>query len=214
MPRRKPASAKQRKAELQLKRAVKRGDVPPPDPKKPNHHRKSRSVRIGPTGQILGSAGNAATAAIVKSARRLQSSFIKLPPRFLEETRALASTLALPRPIPLEAAIFTDHTISRGKAGGVSDRKTVQLSCPKRPKWRFDMTKDEVEKNEEGFFKKWIDQMDDLVEEWQKEDDHSDSEEEGDAEKKEEVPKSEVLEMPRAPTYYERNLEVWRQLYV
>jgi hypothetical protein len=64
-----------------------------------------------------------------------------------------------------------------------------------------------VEKNEEGLHKKWIAQMDQIVEDWQK--GHQKNQDEGD-----EIKPQGMLEMPRSPTYFERNLEVWRQLYV
>lgn len=72
------------------------------------------------------------------------------------------------------------------------------------------MTKIEVEKNEEGLFKKWIDQTDQIVKQWQK--GPEEEKKEGEDETKEEPAPSNV--MPRSPTYYERNLEVWRQLCV
>jgi len=74
------------------------------------------------------------------------------------------------------------------------------------------MTKKEVEKNEEGLFKKWLDQMDQLVEEWQKADESQDVGE-TESENEEHIQKP-VITMPRSPTYFERNLEVWRQLCV
>ena len=65
------------------------------------------------------------------------------------------------------------------------------------------MSKTEVEKNEEGLFKKWLDQTDQVLEEWVDSGSSSSSTTTGD--QGEEV-------MPRAPTHFERNLEVWRQL--
>jgi hypothetical protein len=52
------------------------------------------------------------------------------------------------------------------------------------------MSKKEVEHNEEGLFKKWLEQMDKNFRAWQ------------------ESTQSE------SPSYFERNVEVWRQLYV
>ncbi|KAF8899038.1 hypothetical protein BD779DRAFT_1666780 [Infundibulicybe gibba] len=173
-PRRKPASSRKKKAEVQLKRAVKRGDVPPPEQKK-----HSQKTKRGPTGRHIG------PAPVVESARRLQSAFITLPPAFLEQTKAIASNVLLPRPVPNEAPIFVDPPPG-------------QLSCPKRPKWRFDMSKKEVEHNEEGWFKKWLAETDTAVDQWQN------------------PPKDPIEDTPpdpRSPTYYERNLEVWRQLW-
>jgi hypothetical protein len=71
--------------------------------------------------------------------------------------------------------------------------------------YRYDMEKKEVEKNEEGLFAKWIAEMDNNVETWRSEgvvvensqDDQSDHS---------------VEALKRSPTYFERNLEVWRQV--
>ena len=181
--RRKPTSTRQKKADQQLKRAIKRGDVPPPEPKKHPHHRKPK---IGPSGN--------SDKALVESARKLQSAFIKLPPKYLEETKLLASTLPLYRPIPIEKATFKSFHIE-------ADLQTVVLTCPKRPKWKFDMSKLEVERNEEGVFKKWLAQTDQLLEEWQNREEQNPGN----------ITTSAQL---RSPSYFERNLEVWRQLYV
>lgn len=198
-PRRKPTSLKQKKADQQLKRAIKRGDAPPPDPKaKP--HRKPKPARVGPTGQLVGSSANQAA---VESTKRLQSAFIKLTPEFLEKTKNLASTLALPRPIPVEAAVIPPIS-----ALETEDPDEI-LTCPKRPKWRFDMSKKEVEKNEEGIFKKWLTQTDQITSTWQ---DQGDRDRGKTSDNEDSALSPEPSEMPRAPTYYERNIEVWRQL--
>jgi hypothetical protein len=190
MARRKPVSGKQHKAKLQLKRAVKRGDVPPPDPalKKPTR-RKPRP-------------GSAPTSNAALSSKRLQSAFMKLPSKFLEESKTLAASLILPRPIPLQATILDELR------NDVSDSQVRALICPRRPKWNYDMTKKDVEKNEEGVFKKWLAATDALVAEWQV----GKKGVEGKAEGAE--PRHRTTEMPRSPTYFERNLEVWRQLCV
>lgn len=203
MPRRKPTSTKQLKAERQLKRAVKRGDAPPPDPlaKKPKRPRKGVPKR-----QAQGLQGPSQSSQnAIESSRKLQSTFIKLPPTFLEDTKLLASSLILPRPIPHEAALLTS-----GKTGGDDRILLEQLTCPRRPKWRFDMSKIEVEKNEEGLHRKWISQMDKIVEDWQQRPQDED-EDQKDQEDGDEQPKN-ITKMPRSPTYFERNLEVWRQL--
>ncbi|KAI0785451.1 P-loop containing nucleoside triphosphate hydrolase protein [Irpex lacteus] len=150
MQRRKPASAKQRKAQLQQKRAIKRGDVSPPPPGKPDKRRKGKGKPLihdpeaGPSGRAIAAA---------ESSRRLQSSFVKLSAEFLEETKRLAANLPLPRPIPRRLLTkSTDPAVD----------KREQLTCLKRPKWRYEMSKKEVEKNEEGLFKKWLDQTDSI----------------------------------------------------
>ena len=184
--RRKPTSTRQKKADQQLKRAIKRGDVPQPEPKKNSHHRKSK----------IGQTGNSDNAAIVESVRKLQSTFIRLPPKYLEETKLLASTLPLFRPIPVEKATFKSFHIE-------ADLQTAVLTCPKRPKWKFEMSKLEVERNEEGVFKKWLAQTDQILEEWQN---RGDEQNLGDS--------ATTAAQLRSPSYFERNLDVWRQLYV
>lgn len=186
MPRRKPTSTKQKKAEQQLKRAIKRGDAPPPEPSKKQPRKKKGRVAPNP---------NAADADRVK---RLQSAFVKVSAEFLEETKNLASNVVLPRPIPPEntALHLTD-------AASQVESNRGAWSCPRRPKWRPAMTKLEVEKNEEGWFKKWLVESDDRVEEWVKQKDEQ-RKAEG----------QELTAMPASITHFERNLEVWRQLCV
>jgi len=170
---------------MQLKRAIKRGEVERPEPSRKPHPKRRK--RVGPTGNIIG--------AVAETPKRLelQSAFIKSSPEFLEESRSVAAIAPLPRPIPPDAAVLSNVD------PGTLDPSA--LTCPQRPRWRFDMSKLEVERNEEGQFKKWLERSDQIVEQWQKE---------RDARRK-----AEGLEgstMPPSPTYFERNLEVWRQL--
>jgi hypothetical protein len=204
MPRKKPTSAKQKKAETQQRRAVKRGDVPPPEPKA----KTPRTQRRGPTGKSLG-AGTSASAA-VDSSRKLQSAFVKVSAEFLEDSRRIASDTALPRPIPDDASLFPSDLGDTTSSASPTER----MSCPKRPKWRFDMSKNEVEKNEEGLFKKWLAQMDGIVDKWRHEDIHVQAEDATEAEAGKEREATPPPPVPRAPTQFERNLEVWRQLWV
>jgi len=191
MPRKKPFSNKQRKVQLQEKRAIKRGDASPPPPAKRNlkqkRHLTSRSAVAGTV-----------DAQAVASSRKLQSTFIKLSPTYLEKSRLIAAKQPLPRPLPPSVAIFSPDELDRSNEGDAR-----KLSCPKRPKWRYDMSKDQVEKNEEALFKKWLDQTDQVFKEWV---DRSPSPSDGETNNQDETV------MPRAPTYFERNLEVWRQL--
>nr|VWO94319.1 N/A [Ganoderma boninense] len=202
MQRRKPFSAKQRKEQLQLKRAIKRGDVSPPPPSKPDRRKKGRT-----RGNTLPSTTRATVA---DSTRRLESSFVKLPPAFLDRTKVLASTLPLPRPIPSRLAILSDVD----QPPAASDA----VACPKRPKWRYDMSKKEVEANEEGLFKKWLYQTDTAVNAWFNPSSTQDvpktssapvTQTEGDRNGSDAISD----QMPPAPTSFERNLEVWRQLW-
>ncbi|KAJ7103475.1 hypothetical protein B0H15DRAFT_936078 [Mycena belliarum] len=171
-PRKRPTSTTKKKAATKLKRAVKRGDVAP-EAKQPVKH-KHRGPPVSET---------------VQASRQLQSKFVTLPAHFLEETRDLAAALTLTRPIPNEVRCFT------------SIDQEATLTCPRRPKWRFDMSKLEVERNEEGLFSKWLSSTDQAVEEWQKRWQNAPDDQ------------GKVLKMPRSTTYFERNLEVWRQLW-
>ncbi|KAJ7170038.1 hypothetical protein C8R46DRAFT_1349951 [Mycena filopes] len=182
-PRRKPTSTTKKKAATKLKRAVKRGDLAP-EPKKP-----AKTSRGPPVSDA------------VQASRKLQSAFVTLPERFLEKTRLLASTLPLPRPLPVETRLFPTANFD----------VDLTLTCPRRPKWRFDMSKLEVERNEEGVFRKWLEQTDQAVEQWQ----NPLKTDQGDEVPSDKPPSADTAptSMPRSTTYYERNIEVWRQLW-
>ncbi|KAJ3829834.1 hypothetical protein EV361DRAFT_787324 [Lentinula raphanica] len=184
MPRKQPTSTRQKKEERQLKRAVKRGDVPPPSPKRKKTPKRHH--------------GDAATSASVESSKKLQSSFIKTTRQFLEDTKALASTVPVPRPISPNVAILPKSY--------EQNSEFHQLLCPRRPKWRYDMSKKEVESNEEGLFKKWLQETDSALEQWRLgsrvSEDHQDAADRGQEQSD-----------PRSTPSFERNLEVWRQLW-
>ncbi|KAF7784104.1 hypothetical protein Agabi119p4_269 [Agaricus bisporus var. burnettii] len=191
MPRRKPTSGKQKKEQQQIKRAIKRGDLPPTEPTKKVSH-KRRQTRVG-SGKVV---GHGSSDVAIASARKLQSTFIKLPSTFLEKTKAVASTVPLSRPIGYDAAVL-DLSVDRTSVN------RQPLTCPKRPKWRFDMSKKEVQHNEEGIFKKWLEQTDLSLTEWN-------------ASREPDLlqPNAEAsIAPPPSPSYFERNIEVWRQLW-
>ncbi|TFK99682.1 hypothetical protein BDV98DRAFT_570680 [Pterulicium gracile] len=204
-PRRKPTSTKAKKAQQQLNRAIKRGEVEAP--KASSKPKRPRKGHVGPTGRALNQSQKQVDA--TDASKRLQSSFVKVSPQFIETTKSLASSLVLPRPIDPHAAIFDERQWDDAISSGNSDGK-ARLTCPRRPKWNFDMSKKEVEANEEGVFRKWLQETDRIVEDWQKDDQPSISEpaEGDDADQTSDPPR-----MPRSTTYFERNLEVWRQLW-
>ncbi|KAJ8084465.1 hypothetical protein PM082_003235 [Marasmius tenuissimus] len=188
--RKKPTSTRKKKEEQQLRRAIKRGDVEAPPPK-----RREKNKKRPPNAR---STLNPAT----ESSQKLQSSFVKISAAFLKKSQELASTLPLQRPIPAEASIYQNQWTKGGEE---------QLTCPSRPKWNYEMTKKEVEHNEEGWFKKWLKTTDELVSKWQMSMEPDDPES---PEKGKEVATSErPPTMPPSPTRFERNLEVWRQLW-
>lgn len=135
----------------------------------------------------------------VASSRKLQSTFVRLSPAYLETSKLVAAKQPLPRPLSPAVAVFDPDELDRTNEG-----ETQKPSCPKRPKWRYDMSKNEVEKNEEGLFKKWLDETDHIFDEWVGRGPPAPTGDTGN--------QGETV-MPRAPTYFERNLEVWRQLW-
>ncbi|KIJ22078.1 hypothetical protein PAXINDRAFT_105871 [Paxillus involutus ATCC 200175] len=209
-------SGKQRKVQLQLKRAVKRGDAPKPDPIPTNKHKRRRpSPKPGHTLEAREAADQAA-----KAARKLQSAFVKLDRGFLEETRKLAGSIVLTRPIPRGLGVLNDEWITPIPA--VPGADLPHLTVPKRPKWKYSMAKDEVDANELGHFRKWLSQQDTTVNRWQNalnsqapqginaDQANPSADLVADRGKADD---SEIHEMPHPPTHFERNLEVWRQLW-
>ncbi|KAF9225464.1 P-loop containing nucleoside triphosphate hydrolase protein [Gyrodon lividus] len=194
-------SGKQRKAQLQLKRAIKRGDTQKPESLPASKRNKFRPLtKPGHTLEARQAADQAA-----KAARKLQSAFVKLDRGFLEETRRLAGSIVLRRPIPRDPGpgdrALKDEWMST--AEDVAGVELGRLSVPRRPKWKYKMTKEEVDANEQGHFRKWLSQQDTIVDRWQTSlvADHGNADD------------SETREMPHPPTHFERNLEVWRQLW-
>jgi len=185
MGRRQPFSHKQKKAQLQNKRAAKRGDEEAPPhavAKKPVHRRPGRS-------DLHGTSSGPRLA--------LESKFVSIPKNYLERTRDIAYSTPLERPLPDEAAVFPLHLVANPAAAG--------LSVPARPKFRYGQTKKEVEKNEEGVFRKWMAGVKRTVDAWVEDGAWSSAragEDEG----------PNGLEWIHSPSWFETNLEVWRQL--
>ncbi|EIN13953.1 P-loop containing nucleoside triphosphate hydrolase protein [Punctularia strigosozonata HHB-11173 SS5] len=208
MARRKPVSIKQRKAELQLKRAIKRGDAEP-ETRKPTPKGKARRRAATQDGPPRPAADREA---IVESARRLQSAFVKLTPEYLQQTKELAGSLPLQRPIPASKGLYPlDLTVGSSSFNDPRREKyKIPLTCPKRPKWRFEMSKKEVESNEEGVHRKWLEHTDAVFEDWTANDTSASVYSISDHDSMNVV---RDIKMPRSPSYFERNLEVWRQLW-
>ncbi|KZV83143.1 P-loop containing nucleoside triphosphate hydrolase protein [Exidia glandulosa HHB12029] len=189
MPRRKPQSAKAKKLELQHARAVKRGDEPAPPPLKPGQKRGPVTRR--------GGAPAPATSASAAAVRKLESAFVRLDNDLLAQAKLRASENALVRPIPRDLALPPPEVLeSQGKP----------LVCPKRPKWHYEDTKKMVEANEEALFKKWLSETDTALHRWL----HPPP---ANAEDPDSVSGSTSAAKEWGPSYYERNIEVWRQLW-
>lgn len=185
MGRKQPFSHKQKKTQLQVKRAEKRGDdeIAQLVAKKPVHRRPGRSDLLGTT------SGTPRLA--------LESKFVSIPKNYLERTRDLAYSSPLERPLPDEAAVFPLHLVANPAAAA--------LSVPARPKFRYGQTKKEVEKNEEGVFRKWMAGVKETVDAWVDEGAWSGGRAEDDL-------GPQGLEWIHSPSWFETNLEVWRQL--
>lgn len=174
------------------------------------------------------------------SSTRLTSRFIALSPAYLDQTRDEAYNLVLPRPVPVENGVFPVEIMQRdarvsalpasdsvesggghGQAGrGVPKQR---LTCPARPKFRYDMSKKEVEKNEEGYYARWLSDTERIVRVWVEGGDvvpengdegkvDEEGNEDGDGEGRRSSFKVGGGLTRRSPTWFETNLEVWRQL--
>lgn len=192
MPRRVPYSPKKKRQQIQDNRAIKRGELDPADVRVPTHVPKARShLRIS---TLPGD-----------DSRKLQSRFVALPAEYATRTRNLAYSSVLKRPIPASTAIFPIEIMLRDDG---------RLRCPVRPRFRPGQTKKEVERNEEGVFKKWYKETEDIVMGWVEGVGASSTFTKG-KEKDARGPAAdggEQDEWPRSPAWFETNLEVWRQL--
>lgn len=181
MPRKQPFSNKQKKSQLLIKRAAKRGDEElAAVVKKPVNRRPGRSDMNPSGGPRLA----------------LESKFVSIPKNYQERTRDLAYSSPLERPLPDESAAFPLHLVANPAA--------APLTVPARPKFRYGQTKKEVEKNEEGVFRKWMAGVRGTVEAWVEDGAWSGKPVDDDG------PKG--LEWIHSPSWFETNLEVWRQL--
>lgn len=70
----------------------------------------------------------------------LESRFIRLPKSIQEIHRNKAATEILKRPIEEEMGVLRVEELQPARGD--------ELICPKRPKWSYNSTKKEVEKNE------------------------------------------------------------------
>ncbi|ODO10572.1 hypothetical protein I350_01169 [Cryptococcus amylolentus CBS 6273] len=186
MPRKVPISNKRRKEQLLVKRALKRGDMTAEEHDQLRSQQKLKTEKKRP-GQVAARSD----APVDASSRKLQSKFIALSSDYVVRTRELAYALPLQRPLPASSAEFP--------LGVLEDRDPERrLTCPARPKFRYGQTKKEVEKNEEGVFKKWLKGVEEVVQEYV------------DGEEEQVETEDETFSLPRGPTWFETNLDVWR----
>ena len=141
MPRAVAFSAKQKRAQLLDKRAVKRGELDPADV------RVSTNMTVADSGPSGGSRyarhGGTKSRTSRKAPRtpmadkgmhttRLVSTFVALSPEYLTETRDEAFNLTLTRPIPQGSNVFPVEMLYRDRSlmGGTASER---LTCPTRP---------------------------------------------------------------------------------
>ncbi|KIY67195.1 P-loop containing nucleoside triphosphate hydrolase protein [Cylindrobasidium torrendii FP15055 ss-10] len=190
MHRRKITSTNKKKEDQKLRKAIKRGEAEPPP--KPTRTQKRKKGLVQTRRSQVADDGN-----------KLHSSFLRLSPEFLQTSLYLSASLPLQRPIDIRKCILE-----------LPDVNTLQrLTCPRRPPWNFDMSKKEVEKGEEGVFRKWPAQTDKLVQHWQDLAPEGAVEVDPPAIRDPDLPSDPPSTMPRSTTYFERNIEVWRQLW-
>ncbi|GAA6058876.1 hypothetical protein JCM10212_002820 [Sporobolomyces blumeae] len=207
MARKKPISGKARKAQLQQKRAIKQANhVPVPFPADvvefPSGSSPASSSRVVP--KVKTAPGKARHHRTPEQRARdeahgsrmaLESRFIRLPKQVQDVNRVKAATEILQRPIDEAVGVLRVEDL-QPEGGG-------ELSCPKRPKWSYNSTKTEVEKNEEGMFRKWMTTTDQALSQLSASQRDHDDEDYHDVE----------ATVNLSPTFYERNLNVWRQLW-
>ncbi|GMK56024.1 hypothetical protein CspeluHIS016_0210800 [Cutaneotrichosporon spelunceum] len=137
-------SHKQKKLQLQTKRALKRGE-------------EIKVLEHGQNGRVrLDRSHNARSEA--HDGLELFSRFIAVPRDYVVRTRDAAWDDQLPRPIPDSAATFP--------LGLVDNAAGANLSVPSRPPFKPGQTKREVEQNEEALFQEWFCGARNVVEGW------------------------------------------------
>lgn len=84
---------------------------------------------------------------------KLESRFIRLSKDRADENRLRAANERLHRPIDPSLAVLQEEDLVPPKRTAAElllagEQEVDDLTCPKRPKWKYSMTKAEVEKNE------------------------------------------------------------------
>lgn len=179
-------SHKQKKLQLQTKRAMKRGE------EVEDYQKTNGRIRLDRSHAARSEA---------HEGLELHSRFLKIPRDYAVRTRDAAWADELQRPLPDSAAAFPLHLVDNPSGG--------ELSVPARPPFLPGQTKREVEKNEEQMFQKWLRNARGTVEDWV---DGSDANTEGEEGVPSETETDGTLAPIRSPSSFEINLEVWRQL--
>lgn len=116
----------------------------------------------------------------------LQSRFVTVPRQYVKKARVEALSAPLRRPLQDDSAVFSPLL--------VTDPNAADLCLPARPPFEPGQTKSQVEQNEENKFSTWLAETERTIATWVK------GEMDGNS------------AWTHSPTWYETNLEVWRQL--
>ena len=217
MPRPVAFSAKQKRAQLLDKRAVKRGELDPADV------RVSTNMTVADSGPSGGSRYARTGFSMSRTSRkapksktaqtdtemhttRLVSTFVALTPEYVQETRDEAFEVVLERPIKEDIKVFPIDVLYRDRTMDL-DGTVERLTCPSRPLFGDEMSKEQVEKNEAEYFANWFEGTTRVSRCWAR------------------FPTTDRREMAtvpsvsstralrrHSPTWFETSLEVWRQL--
>ncbi|BEI85717.1 hypothetical protein CcaverHIS002_0600040 [Cutaneotrichosporon cavernicola] len=137
-------SHKQKKLQLQTKRAIKRGEEV-----EVLEHGKNGRIRLDRSHKARSEA---------HGGLELFSRFIAIPHDYVARTRDAAWNDQLPRPLPDSVASFPMSLVDNPTG--------VNLSVPSRPRFNTGQSKREVEQNEEAVFEAWLQGARDVVEGW------------------------------------------------
>jgi hypothetical protein len=178
----------------------------------------------GPADASVATVGGAATprppnGATANKARALESRFAKLSPTALENLSLIAAYTPLERPVRPELAILTPERIdastsasastSAAEGGSKGGGGSGAFRLPKKPRWHRDLSAKAVQSNESSVFSSWLEETDSAM-------DSRFSLVKGLLSSS--VAEVKHLPRPKAeecllPSMFERNVEVYRQLW-
>lgn len=174
------------------------------------------SAPANPSAHPIGGAASAKVpnGATANKARALESRFAKLSPTALENLSLIAAYTPLERPVRPELAILTPERIDATNSASTSTaeggpRGGGAFRLPKKPRWHRDLSAKAVQSNESSVFSSWLEETDAAMD------------------SRFSLVKgllssgvAEVKHLPRPkaeecllPSMFERNVEVYRQLW-
>ncbi|KDN36770.1 P-loop containing nucleoside triphosphate hydrolase protein [Tilletiaria anomala UBC 951] len=152
-------------------------------------------------------------------AKREESSFAKLGPDALLQLNLHATYTVLARPIPRVLTLYS-HPENNVARGGSSDSESVSkktsrsrplLTLPKKPRWSHELSAKAVQSNEAEAFRNWLEKTDEEVQRCFK--DALTVKGKGRAAEHNVDDDAATLAAAVIPSLFERNLEVYQQLW-